>query len=169
MKPLIRELTEANEVRALEPLVLEYFRVVTGALLTLGVNLDPRVPVADMMASLEKFVPPLGRAYMAERNGTTLGMACLKPLDDNRMELKRLYVRPEAQGTGLGRALLRHVEDTARGLGVGQLCLDTITPLTPAIGLYQSEGYCFIDAYDGSEAMGFDGVGDHAVFMSKAL
>ncbi|MDJ0637728.1 MAG: GNAT family N-acetyltransferase [Paracoccaceae bacterium] len=165
----VRELTRADEVRALEPLVLEYFHVVTGALADLGVTVDPAEPVANMMANLDRFVPPAGRAYVAELDERLVGMAFLKPLNGEEMELKRLYVRPETRGTGLGRRLLRHTEKAARELGTTTLLLDTIRPLKPAISLYEVEGYRFIDAYPGSEISGYEQVLPHAVFMAKTL
>jgi len=56
-------------------------------------------------------------------------------------ELKRMYVRPPFRGLGLGRLLLDHLADFARGQGVSLLRLETGIYQTAAIGLYERAGF----------------------------
>ncbi len=165
----IREITVAEEVRDLKPLVTEYFEIVVAGLAGFGISIPPSVPVENMMNNLDLFVPPKGRAFVAEAESGTQGMAFLKPLAGDQIELKRLYVTPETRGSGLGRRLLHHSMDAARGLGMRELLLDTITPLKAAISLYEREGFQRIEAYDGSEIARYEEVLPHAVFMSITL
>ncbi|MEM9844844.1 MAG: GNAT family N-acetyltransferase [Pseudomonadota bacterium] len=165
----IRELTHPDEVRALEPMVLDYLRIVTTELSNLGIELDPQTLVANMMASVENFLPPLGRSFIAEQNGNVVAMAFLKPLEGNAIELKRLYVRDTARGGGLGRKMLLHTIDVARSMGKTAMFLDTIEPLQPAIALYQAEGFERIAAYAGSEISHIEDVQPAAVYMRADL
>ncbi|MBF4162434.1 GNAT family N-acetyltransferase [Nocardioides acrostichi] len=56
-------------------------------------------------------------------------------------EVKRMYVVPAAQRRGLGRAMLAHLERTARLAGYDGLVLETGTLQPEAIALYASAGY----------------------------
>lgn len=56
-------------------------------------------------------------------------------------ELKRMYVVPDARGRGLARAMLAHLEDTARAVGVEVMVLETGILQPEAIALYESSGY----------------------------
>lgn len=170
MTPQIREVTRAEDFGALEPMVVEYLRIITNELQTHhGVVMDPTVLAAGTMATPEKYVPPRGRTFVAEDGGAFLGMGFLRPLDGTDYEIKRLYVRPEARGTGLGRTLLYRVMDAARALGGRRLFLDTLGTLTPAIRLYEAEGFRFTDPYPGSEVAVIEDIRPHAVFMVSDL
>ncbi|MEZ5919940.1 MAG: GNAT family N-acetyltransferase [Parvularculaceae bacterium] len=77
-------------------------------------------------------------------------------------EMKRLYVRPDFQGEGLGRALAVRLIDEARSRGFKEMKLDTLVRLKPAIALYQSLGFRFTSAY-------YDNPLQNVVYMAKDL
>ena len=56
-------------------------------------------------------------------------------------EVKRMYVVPRARGLGLARAMLAHLEDTARAAGAEAMVLETGMRQPEAIALYESSGY----------------------------
>ena len=56
-------------------------------------------------------------------------------------EVKRMYVVPQARGLGLARAVLAHLEDTAREAGAEVMVLETGLRQPEAIALYESSGY----------------------------
>jgi ribosomal protein S18 acetylase RimI-like enzyme len=56
-------------------------------------------------------------------------------------EIKRMYVAPGARGLGLARAMLTHLEDTARASGAEVMVLETGMRQPEAIALYESSGY----------------------------
>ena len=167
----IREIGTVKEVQALRPVILEYFRIVTGELREhFGVELAAEGPVDDMLAKPEVFIPPKGRSFVADTaDGHLVGTAFLRPMTGKSVEIKRLYVRPEARGTGLGRRLLHHAMDAARHMGADSMYLDTLKSLTAAIRLYESEGFETIDAYPGSDIAEYPDIVPCAKFMRKSL
>jgi GNAT superfamily N-acetyltransferase len=60
---------------------------------------------------------------------------------DGYAEVKRMYTRPEARGRGVAKALLRRIEDEARGANKSVLRLETGTYQQEAIGLYEAMGF----------------------------
>jgi putative acetyltransferase len=82
-----------------------------------------------------------------DAGGTAIGCGGLRLLGPGSGEVKRMYVEPAARGTGAADALLRALEDRARGFGIGRLLLETGTGQPDAIRFYQREGYEPIDAY----------------------
>ena len=62
-------------------------------------------------------------------------------------EVKRMYVAPGARGRGLARAMLAHLEDTARQAGAEAMVLETGLAQPEAIALYVSSGYAEIPAF----------------------
>ena len=70
-------------------------------------------------------------------------------------EVRALAVAPEAQGRGVGRALLRAVIERATGLGIRQLVLSTQSGMDAAQHLYTSVGFGRLPDRDWSPAPGF--------------
>jgi GNAT superfamily N-acetyltransferase len=54
--------------------------------------------------------------------------------------LRMILVDPDAQGTGLGRALMDHFEEQARARGCTKILFDVVTG-SPARAFYDSLGY----------------------------
>lgn len=65
----------------------------------------------------------------------------------NAVELKRMYVVPEARGRGFARRTLAELERTASAAGHDLVVLGTGLMQPEAIALYLSEGYVEIPAF----------------------
>lgn len=93
-------------------------------------------------------VPPAGLFVVAVSDGEPVACGGLHTIAPGVGELKRMWVRDDWRGAGLGSRLLRHLEQESRALGHDRLRLDTNGALTEAIGMYQRAGYRAIDRYN---------------------
>ena len=76
-----------------------------------------------------------------------VGCIALRPLTNDTAELKRLWVRPEARGTGAGRLLVGEAIQQARLVGYARVQLDTTPGMEAAQALYTSFGFIGIPPY----------------------
>ena len=93
----------------------------------------------DELAALPGYYKALFVAR--DDDGALVGSAAVKHLPDGAAELKRLYVRPTARGTGLGVRLVVAAVDRARELGYTVIRLDTLPKMEAARGIYASLGF----------------------------
>ena len=74
--------------------------------------------------------------------GTPVGCGAFRPISAVVAEVKRMYAAPDT--SGVGRAVLRHLEDEARSVGYSELWLETSRVNERAISFYQRNGYVYI-------------------------
>ena len=91
--------------------------------------------------------PGSGAFLVARAGGVPAGCGAVRLLVDAAAEVKRMYVVPEFRGRGIGRAILRALEEEARRLGARRLVLETGIRQSRAIGLYRDEGFEDIPPY----------------------
>ncbi len=106
-----------------------------------------------------RYAPPQGAILIA---GDGAGVVALRAIDPFTAEMKRLFVRPSQQGTGLGRALAEAVVDVARGRGYSRLRLDTLPQMGTAIAMYRRLGFVDIAPYTANPIAG-------ALYLELAL
>lgn len=131
------------------------------------VNFDIAAMLEQDMQTLDKFAPPLGRIVLAVDGKSVLGLGCLKRLRPGIGEIKRMFVRPAARGTGLGQALLNALLAHAEVAGYSEVWLDSAGFMKAAHALYRAAGFRDIDPYPESEIP--SDFQKHWVFMAKDL
>ncbi|MFK4804442.1 GNAT family N-acetyltransferase [Microbacterium sp. ZW CA_36] len=98
-------------------------------------------------------------------DGELAGVGALKEMDADRGEIKSMRVDDRFRGSGVGRAVLRHIVDEARRRGMSSLWLETGTTadFAPAQRLYESEGFEVCGPFEGYALDPF------SIFMTRAL
>lgn len=105
---------------------------------------------AELQHPEEKYAPPGGRLYLAYCGEKVAGCIGLLRMDGENCEMKRLYVRPEYRGCGLGGMLVKRILEDAREIGYRHIYLDTLPFLTNAIAMYRKYGFYEIPRYNDS-------------------
>jgi GNAT superfamily N-acetyltransferase len=97
---------------------------------------------AELAGLPGRYAPPEGRILVAEdEGGRVAGVIALRKIGEAVCEMKRLYVRPEFRGRGLGRLLADAIVREAVAIGYRTMKLDTVPKLKEAIALYRSMGF----------------------------
>ncbi|MFX0113568.1 MAG: GNAT family N-acetyltransferase [Candidatus Hodarchaeota archaeon] len=91
--------------------------------------------------------PPEGRLLLAYHKSQLAGCVALRKFAKQICEMKRLFVRPQFRGKGIGRELAVLVIKEAKEIGYTRMRLDTLPSMNEAIDLYHSLGFKEIDAY----------------------
>ena len=158
-----------DDAPALEALLREYLQTQVDAFEDAsGQAGDVEPLIAATMGNLAAYAPPDGRTFLVHGLSDRLvGTIFLKKIGPNLCEIKRLYVRPEARGAGLGRKLTEAAMGAARDMGFARMVLDTGRWLTTAQTMYQSMGFSFIDPYPECETP--EVVMPYLVYMGRDL
>lgn len=94
------------------------------------------------------YTPPEGRLLLAEYESQFAGCVALHRLAASICEMKRLYLRPQFRGKGLGRILANRIITEARQIGYQRMRLDTVEPvMQDAVAMYRKLGFQEIPAY----------------------
>ena len=128
-----------------------------------GLRIEPadpgEPPVRAMIAQLDAYLEALypvmsnhlvpvdelrgpGVVFLVARlQGRLVGCGAVVDRDGEYGEVKRMYVRPDCRGTGVGRALLAALAAQARGRGLPMLRLETGIAQPEALALYERAGF----------------------------
>ena len=82
-----------------------------------------------------------GAFFVAQAGATLIGMFGLEAAGEGAMELRRMYVDPDARRQGIARRMLAFAEDEARRLGAREMVLSTSEIQKEALALYGNAGY----------------------------
>jgi ribosomal protein S18 acetylase RimI-like enzyme len=130
----------------------------------LGVDLGYQGFEAELGALPGAYAPPEGALLLAlSQAGDAVGCVAVRKLDEPAAcEMKRLYIRREARGLGIGRALAVTAIDAATQAGYRTMRLDTLPTMRTAQSLYRNLGFEATPAYYDSPVSG-------TIFMRKSL
>ena len=110
-----------------------------------------------------RYSMPDGRLLLASVGENLAGCIALRKLEEGICEMKRLYLRENFRGLGLGNVLIENLIADARAIGYKKLRLDTYPPkMGKAVKLYESHGFEAIPPY-------YDNPHDGVLFMETDL
>jgi carbonic anhydrase len=102
---------------------------------------------SELEALSQMYAAPTGGIILCKEKEKFIACVAIRKIDQETAELKRMYVQPDKQGTGIGKTILTHAIEMARAFGYQRIRLDTLDHMTPAINLYKHAGFRLIPAY----------------------
>lgn len=143
-------MSEVKDKAALNDLLIEYYGVIVKKFE--GAGGPPIYTPQDLLApfwpNLHRVLPPTGRLLLVHDGMERLvGCGMLQQARPGAGELKRLYVRPEASGHGLGRALVDDRIKAAREMGYRTLLVNAVRGNQDMLRIYEGIGFHYIDRY----------------------
>ena len=132
-----------------------------------GLDVDAKTYLDNTFSEIESYFPPRGRLLCARDGQRLVGVGFLKPIKNEICEIKRMYVRPDQRGKGLGKAILTRLIDEAKNIGYGKVLLDSACYMKAAHALYRSMGFTDADYY--SEGETDEVFKDYMVYMEMQL
>lgn len=90
---------------------------------------------------------PDGGVFIAILNNNPVGVAGIKRFNETDCELKRMFIRENGRGFGIGKLLLAECIKLAENLNYHAIKLDTLTSMKSAIKIYADFGFNEIPAY----------------------
>ena len=115
---------------------------------SLGVDLEFQNFSEELSNIQNQYSRPNGVLILAIEAGfRPMGCFGVRPMEGPICELKRMYLRKQARGKGIGKLMLKKSISMARELGYEKMRLDTLPSMQSAIKRYQSMGFYEIGPY----------------------
>ena len=92
-----------------------------------------------------------------------VGCGAIKHFSDDVMEVKRMYVHPDARGQGVATLVLRELENWTTELSYKKCLLETGIKQLEAVGLYRKNGYEVVPNYGQYDGM------ENSICFEKAI
>ncbi len=116
-------------------------------IICLGIDLEFQNFKEELKNLPRDYVSPEGGILLAYYKSKLAGCVALRKFENNICEMKRLFVRTEFRGKGIGKILSEQIIDKARRIGYKIMRLDTLSFMKEAINLYLSLGFKEIKSY----------------------
>ena len=116
-------------------------------ILELNNDLISRYSQADYKFDINIQLNALDTAVIAQISNITVGCGCFKELDNETVEIKRMYVNPYFRGFGVASMMIEALNRWAKELFYRTAVLETGTKQPEAINLYEKHGFVKIEPF----------------------
>ncbi|RFS13900.1 GNAT family N-acetyltransferase [Emticicia sp. C21] len=141
MNITIQKIASSEDLEEIKALFREYEKF-------LGVSLCFQNFEEELAKLPAKYAEPEGAIFLAKVEGKSAGCIALWKLEEGVCEMKRLYVKPDFQGLGLGKKLAQIVIAEAKEKGYKKMKLDTLRRLASANHLYKALQFTETTSYN---------------------
>ena len=112
-----------------------------------------------------EYAAPDGCLLLAVVDSRPAGCIALRKLDESTCEMRMLFVHPEFQGLGVGRALVVGLLEEGKKMGYSSMRLETSRHMVSAHHLYASIGFREVGRYHDRD----DSLKEIETFMERRL
>lgn len=137
----ISQIITPEDCAAVKALVLEFVAWCE----TFDTDANSASTFRDLHAELNAlpgiYGPPSGCFLLARNNGTPVGCVAFREVGPATVEVKRMFVRPDQRGLGVGLSLVQDLIATARAQGRTRMELSSYYTMTGAHKIYRGVGF----------------------------
>ncbi len=137
---IIQQAHTRADIDAVRALFVEYLEV-------LNTDFGKTVGCASSQSDMQDFPAQYAALFLAKLGGKAVAACGLIRVNEQDVELVRLYCRPEGRGHALGRKLSDAAQDYACTHGYKRLVLSTEPVMEHAVKLYKNMGFTDIKNY----------------------
>ena len=117
--------------------------VIKTVLLEYGLPWQPELADRDVVEVEAAYLKIGGEFWIVEQNSTIVGTAAYQPIarGQKAVEIRKMYLLPRVRGQGLGKYLLRALEQAIAVKDYQEIWIETASVLKEAVILYEHSGY----------------------------
>lgn len=117
--------------------------VITTVLMEFGLSWEPTGADRDVVQVEQYYQQAGGQFWVVEHQEQVIGTAAYHPIDrgEKAVEIRKMYLLPQARGQGLGRFLLTQLEAQIAAQGFETIWIETATIMQTAVKMYEQQGY----------------------------
>ncbi|AFY82934.1 GNAT family N-acetyltransferase [Oscillatoria acuminata] len=117
--------------------------VIQSVLAEYGLNWDPLEADRDVLEVETAYHNTGGEFWIIAQADKIVGTAGYYPVPrgNNAVEIRKMYLLPEVRGQGLGKFILKQLEDAIAKRHFSEIWIETASVLTEAVQLYERNGY----------------------------
>ncbi len=117
--------------------------LIASVLTEYGLGSEPQGADRDVYEVEKYYQQTGGEFWVIEQNQQLIGTAGFYPIKrgNRAVEIRKMYLLPEARGKGLGKFLLLQLEQIIKQKGFKEIWIETASVLKEAVQLYEHSGY----------------------------
>ena len=96
---------------------------------------------ADVYSIHEHYIKKGGKVWVVEVEANVVGFGCLRLVDSNAAEIKRVRINHRHRGKGLGKSIINQIENYCASSNISKVLVDTDARFEAAKSMYSGMGY----------------------------